>query len=389
MNWVQTWKMAFASIFSNKMRSFLTMLGIIIGVLAVTLLVSVVQGATGQVTSQIASMGSNLLTVSVTDTRANLYLTMDDLAALQGKDGVALTAPLVTTSAEVAGDGESQSATVQGVTPNYFTITDLNVQTGRLLGQTDIDNRTHVALIGVDLAEELFDAGNVVGQTITIADRTFTIVGLLEEQGSSLTGSQDERVLIPFTTAQRMTQNTQMTAFYASAESSDTVAQAESTLNRFMYAALGDEDAYTIYNQSALLDAMDEVLGTMSLLLGGIAGISLLVGGIGIMNIMLVSVTERTREIGIRKAIGAQRWDILVQFLIEAIVLSLLGGLIGLALGMAGAALLTTYMGMTIQVSLGVAAIAIGFSVLVGVVFGVYPAAKASRLHPIEALRYE
>ena len=389
MNWVQTWKMAFASTFSNKMRSFLTMLGIIIGVLAVTLLVSVVQGATGQVTSQIASMGSNLLTVSVTDTRANLYLTMDDLAALQGKDGVALTAPLVTTSAEVAGDGESQSATVQGVTPNYFTITDLNVQTGRLLGQTDIDNRTHVALIGVDLAEELFDAGNVVGQTITIADRTFTIVGLLEEQGSSLTGSQDERVLIPFTTAQRLTQNTQMTAFYASAESSDTVAQAESTLNRFMYAALGDEDAYTIYNQSALLDAMDEVLGTMSLLLGGIAGISLLVGGIGIMNIMLVSVTERTREIGIRKAIGAQRWDILVQFLIEAIVLSLLGGLIGLALGMAGAALLTTYMGMTIQVSLGVAAIAIGFSVLVGVVFGVYPAAKASRLHPIEALRYE
>ena len=389
MNWVQTWKMAFASIFSNKMRSFLTMLGIIIGVLAVTLLVSVVQGATGQVTSQIASMGSNLLTVSVTDTRANLYLTIDDLAALQGKDGVALTAPLVTTSAEVAGDGESQSATVQGVTPNYFTITDLNVQTGRLLGQTDIDNRTHVALIGVDLAEELFDAGNVVGQAITIADRTFTIVGLLEEQGSSLTGSQDERVLIPFTTAQRMTQNTQMTAFYASAESSDTVAQAESTLNRFMYAALGDEDAYTIYNQSALLDAMDEVLGTMSLLLGGIAGISLLVGGIGIMNIMLVSVTERTREIGIRKAIGAQRWDILVQFLIEAIVLSLLGGLIGLALGMAGAALLTTYMGMTIQVSLGVAAIAIGFSVLVGVVFGVYPAAKASRLHPIEALRYE
>lgn len=389
MNWVQTWKMAFASTFSNKMRSFLTMLGIIIGVLAVTLLVSVVQGATGQVTSQIASMGSNLLTVSVTDTRANLYLTMDDLAALQGKDGVALTAPLVTTSAEVAGDGESQSATVQGVTPNYFTITDLNVQTGRLLGQTDIDNRTHVALIGVDLAEELFGAGNVVGQTITIADRTFTIVGLLEEQGSSLTGSQDERVLIPFTTAQRMTQNTQMTAFYASAESSDTVAQAESTLNRFMYAALGDEDAYTIYNQSALLDAMDEVLGTMSLLLGGIAGISLLVGGIGIMNIMLVSVTERTREIGIRKAIGAQRWDILVQFLIEAIVLSLLGGLIGLALGMAGAALLTTYMGMTIQVSLGVAAIAIGFSVLVGVVFGVYPAAKASRLHPIEALRYE
>ena len=156
-----------------------------------------------------------------------------------------------------------------------------------------------------------------------------------------------------------------------------------------MYAALGDEDSYSIYNQSTLLEAMDEVLGTMSLLLGGIAGISLLVGGIGIMNIMLVSVTERTREIGIRKAIGAQRSDILIQFLIEAIVLSLLGGFIGLALGMAGAALLSTYMGMTIQVSLGVAAIAIGFSVLVGVAFGVYPAAKASRLHPIEALRYE
>ena len=389
MNWVQTWKMAFASIFSNKMRSFLTMLGIIIGVLAVTLLVSVVQGATGQVTSQIASMGSNLLTVSVTDTRVNLYITMDDLDALQGKEGVALTAPIVTTNAEVAGNGESQTASVQGVTPNYFSITDLNVQTGRLLGQTDIDNRTDVALIGTDLAETLFDTSDVVGQTMTIGERTFTIVGLLEEQGSSLTGSQDERVLIPFTTAQRMTQNTQITAFYASAESSDTVTQAQNALNRFMYAALGDEDSYTIYNQSALLEAMDEVLGTMSLLLGGIAGISLLVGGIGIMNIMLVSVTERTREIGIRKAIGAQRSDILIQFLIEAIVLSLLGGLIGLALGMMGAALLSAYMGMTIQVSLGIAAIAIGFSVLVGVVFGVYPAAKASRLHPIEALRYE
>lgn len=389
MNWVQTWKMAFASIFSNKMRSFLTMLGIIIGVLAVTLLVSVVQGATGQVTSQIASMGSNLLTVSVTDTRVNLYITMDDLDALQGKEGVALTAPIVTTNAEVAGNGESQTASVQGVTPNYFSITDLNVQTGRLLGQTDIDNRTDVTLIGTDLAETLFDTSDVVGQTMTIGERTFTIVGLLEEQGSSLTGSQDERVLIPFTTAQRMTQNTQITAFYASAESSDTVTQAQNALNRFMYAALGDEDSYTIYNQSALLEAMDEVLGTMSLLLGGIAGISLLVGGIGIMNIMLVSVTERTREIGIRKAIGAQRSDILIQFLIEAIVLSLLGGLIGLALGMMGAALLSAYMGMTIQVSLGIAAIAIGFSVLVGVVFGVYPAAKASRLHPIEALRYE
>lgn len=389
MNWVQTWKMAFASIFSNKMRSFLTMLGIIIGVLAVTLLVSVVQGATGQVTSQIASMGSNLLTVSVTDTRVNLYITMDDLDALQGKEGVALTAPIVTTNAEVAGNGESQTASVQGVTPNYFSITDLNVQTGRLLGQTDIDNRTDVALIGTDLAETLFDTSDVVGQTMTIGERTFTIVGLLEEQGSSLTGSQDERVLIPFTTAQRMTQNTQITAFYASAESSDTVTQAQNALNRFMYAALGDEDSYTIYNQSALLEAMDEVLGTMSLLLGGIAGISLLVGGIGIMNIMLVSVTERTREIGIRKAIGAQRSDILIQFLIEAIVLSLLGGLIGLALGMMGAALLSAYMGMTIQVSWGIAAIAIGFSVLVGVVFGVYPAAKASRLHPIEALRYE
>ena len=389
MNWVQTWKMAFASIFSNKMRSFLTMLGIIIGVLAVTLLVSVVQGATGQVTSQIASMGSNLLTVSVTDTRVNLYITMDDLDALQGKEGVALTAPIVTTNAEVAGNGESQTASVQGVTPNYFSITDLNVQTGRLLGQTDIDNRTDVALIGTDLAETLFDTSDVVGQTMTIGEWTFTIVGLLEEQGSSLTGSQDERVLIPFTTAQRMTQNTQITAFYASAESSDTVTQAQNALNRFMYAALGDEDSYTIYNQSALLEAMDEVLGTMSLLLGGIAGISLLVGGIGIMNIMLVSVTERTREIGIRKAIGAQRSDILIQFLIEAIVLSLLGGLIGLALGMLGAALLSAYMGMTIQVSLGIAAIAIGFSVLVGVVFGVYPAAKASRLHPIEALRYE
>ncbi len=380
-----TLKLAVRSTLANKMRSFLTMLGIIIGVVSVVMLMSIAESTTSSITDAISSMGSDLLTVMVTDD--DVKLKSDDYMELTQYDAIKGVAPYLTINGTARSGSEYVSASGIGVTAEYQEIADLALQAGRGIQPTDLEWRTNVAVIGTEIAEELFESYDVIGKTFQMSNRTFTVVGLLEESGTDFTGSLDARVLIPLTTAQRISDSASVSTCYVQAASSNDVALAQSMTEAFLYAKTGDEDAYSVLNMSALLDTLDSVMSKVSLMLGGIAAISLLVGGIGIMNIMLVSVAERTREIGIRKAIGARRADIMSQFLIEACTLSILGGLIGLGVSALGLRAFGLIANLNVRLEWSAAVGALLFCVLIGVIFGSYPASKASRMTPIDALQ--
>ncbi|MBR5560564.1 MAG: ABC transporter permease [Clostridia bacterium] len=395
MNPFETIKMAFSAIWANKIRSFLTMLGVIIGVMSVTVLMGIGQGATSSVTESIASMGTNMLTVNIqtrrigfgqnrnnrnNGARGTVILKAADVLSLKDNEYIQYVSPSVTGSLTVKAGTTNTSASIQGVYPDYANIVNTELASGRYIIDADVENRSAVCVIGPDLAEDLFGNTNVVGNTLHVDGRKFRIVGVLDGSSSSL--------ILPFTLAQRMLESTSITSFYVSATDSTTVSRAESAVNRFLYKKYQNDSTYSISNQEAMLETMEEMTGMLTMMLGGIAGISLLVGGIGIMNIMLVSVTERTREIGIRKAIGAKRRNILLQFLIESVVLSGMGGVLGLVLGYVVMAFFESYLGMEVAASVSVAQLALGFSMFVGIVFGLYPANKASKLKPIDALHY-
>lgn len=380
-----TLKLAVRSTLANKMRSFLTMLGIIIGVVSVVMLMSIAESTTSSITDAISSMGSDLLTVMVTDD--DVKLKSDDYIELTQYDAIKGVAPYLTINGTARSGSEYVSASGIGVTAEYQEIADIALQAGRGIQPTDLEWRTNVAVIGTEIAEELFESYDVIGKTFQMSNRTFTVVGLLEESGTDFTGSLDARVLIPLTTAQRISDSASVSTCYIQAASSNDVALAQSMTEAFLYAKTGDEDAYSVLNMSALLDTLDSVMSKVSLMLGGIAAISLLVGGIGIMNIMLVSVAERTREIGIRKAIGARRADIMSQFLIEACTLSILGGLIGLGVSALGLRAFGLIANLNVRLEWSAAVGALLFCVLIGVIFGSYPASKASRMTPIDALQ--
>lgn len=380
-----TLKLAVRSTLANKMRSFLTMLGIIIGVVSVVMLMSIAESTTSSITDAISSMGSDLLTVMVTDD--DVKLKSDDYMELTQYDAIKGVAPHLAVNGTARSGSEYVSASGIGVTAEYQEIADLALQAGRGIQPTDLEWRTNVAVIGTEIAEELFESYDVIGKTFQMSNRTFTVVGLLEESGTDFTGSLDARVLIPLTTAQRISDSASVSTCYVQAASSNDIALAQSMTEAFLYAKTGDEDAYSVLNMSALLDTLDSVMSKVSLMLGGIAAISLLVGGIGIMNIMLVSVAERTREIGIRKAIGARRADIMSQFLIEACTLSILGGLIGLGVSALGLRAFGLIANLNVRLEWSAAVGALLFCVLIGVIFGSYPASKASRMTPIDALQ--
>ncbi|MFA5535692.1 MAG: ABC transporter permease [Bacillota bacterium] len=380
-------KMAFQSFLSNKLRTFLTMLGIIIGVFAVVVLISIGQGATKGVTESISSMGANIINVNVFDRKQVMKLKdMDKLASLQGVKSVT---PVYSVSTTVKYDLEKARVAINGGNENYMKINNYEIDAGRVITPVDVDYRNRVAIIGRTTADKLFDAENPLDKEISVDGIKYTVVGILKEKESNLMGDSNDTVIVPVTSLMRQYNLTQINSIVLQANSAEESALAKENVQGYLLDRFGNKDSFMVLSQDEMLSILKEVTGMLTIMLGGIAGISLLVGGIGIMNIMLVTVTERTREIGIRKAIGAGRGNILVQFLIESSVMSGVGGLIGVVLGILTSYLITGAMGIRYVTGIPVILGALIFSLFVGIFFGLYPANKASKFKPVDALRYE
>jgi putative ABC transport system permease protein len=402
----ETIRIALRSIRANKMRSILTMLGIIIGVASVIALSAVGHGATKQVTQKVEGLGANLLTVSPgADRRGGISfgpgsanaLTYSYASIIAEQDpDVASVAPMQQTNAQVVYAQNNTSTSIQGTTANYTQIRSTPMEEGRFLLPQDVVHSSHVAVLGYQTAQTLFAGTGVspIGQSININNIPFDVIGVMASQGSNGFQNMDDRVIIPITTEMHVLTGKDSVNNISISAASPTVMdqvqqEVEATLRNLNHLGPGQSDNFRIQNQASILSTLSSVTNTLTMLLGGVAAISLIVGGIGIMNIMLVSVTERTREIGIRKAIGAKRGVILTQFLVEAIMLSIGGALIGVILGAGGSELIGQILKLGNLVSLTSVLLAVGSAMTMGIVFGVYPARKASMLSPIDALRYE
>jgi len=397
-------KVASQSILKNKLRTLLTMLGIVIGVGAVIVMVAVGNGAQKMIESQISSLGTNLIvvmpgagSVGGANQGAGTFnrLTVDDAQKLK-REATLLTgvSPVVSTRTQVIGGQGNWRTLINGVSLDFLAIRDWSTRSGDLFTDDDIRSGRKVAVLGATVANNLFPGSDPTGSQIQIGHVPFTVVGVLNAKGQNAGGNdQDDVILMPYTTAQsRLSGNVRIGQILASAASAADIAPAQeevATIMRESHKLNGADDDFTVRNQTEIAQAATSTTRVMSGLLAAIASISLLVGGIGIMNIMLVSVTERTREIGIRMAIGARGSDVLTQFLVESVVMSLLGGIVGLAAGYGGASLLGHVTGWTTATPISAVAIAVGFSAAVGVFFGYYPARRAAALNPIQALRHE
>lgn len=390
MKLFHTLKLAVKNIISNKLRSVLTMIGIIIGISSVIVLVSMASGSTKQITSQVQALGTNLIMANTSNNSGTKQFTLDDVKNIQDLQGISEAAPTISASATVKVNAKSQSTSVTGTTPNFMDVRNMTLSKGRFIADLDVDYRNKVAVLGSDIATQLYGLNDPVGQGIRVNGNTYNVIGVLKSQGSSMGNNTDDMVIVPSSTAISLAGSRNVQSVYIKSSSDQDVDMVANKINTYLsnYFKSTDNSTSRVMSQKQLLDTMSSITRTMTYLLGGIAAISLIVGGIGVMNVMLVSVSERTKEIGIRKALGGTKKDILIQFLIESLVLSSLGGIIGVVFGILLGKAIAAF-GVSVAFSIPVVIFSFSFSMIVGIVFGIFPAYKASNLKPIDALRFE
>lgn len=400
----ESFLMAWASLIANKLRSILTMLGIIIGVAAVIALVSIGNGVKQDIQDSISSLGSNLLMVMPGAPRtpgvrptagSQKTLKVSDYEAIAKLDGVKAASPYTAGSYVAIYQSKNWTTSVSGVNYNFQDVNNWNMQEGRFISEKNVQNRERIAVVGQTVVKNLFAGEDPVGKEIRVKNIPFRVIGVLESKGNGTMGNdQDDVIFIPYTTAMERVEGVDyLRMIYVVAKDENGIDRLQSDIENLLRVRHGIKDPeldnFNIQNMKSIMNTMEQTTGTLTLFLGAVAAISLVVGGIGIMNIMLVSVTERTREIGIRKALGATYNVIVTQFLIEAVVISLMGGIIGIALGIGASHLIGTLSGMSTVISIPTIILSFGFSMAIGLVFGIYPARKAAKLNPIDALHYE
>ena len=392
----QSIQMSLQNIKSNKMRTFLTTLGIIIGVTAVIALITIVDGVIGSVMGQFSSLGAGTLSVSITGSSLKKGLTESDLDSIEQLDNVSGISPSVSITTTAARPGKLlEQVSVQGKNDSYFLNNDL-ISYGRGITRQDVENESYVCIIDQDLADNLFAGEDPLGSQLIVGGIRYTVIGLQGEDSNLMAsmagmgGTMDGTVTIPYTNALKLSGNSSITSLDVYVADTDRTQELQEAVESVLYKAFNEnEDCYNVFSMDSLLDTMESMMSMMTYMLTGIASIALLVGGIGIMNMMLVSVTERTKEIGLRKAMGATPERIQLQFLLESIVLSLIGGLIGVALGLLISYAAANLLGTDFVISASAVTLGVGFSAAVGIIFGWAPARNASRLNPIDVMRSE
>lgn len=394
----------YSALMSNRSRSALTILGIVIGIGSVITMIAIGQGSAKSITDRVSSLGTNLLTIMPGSQRGQIVrsgigsattLTLEDAETIKSVTGVKNVAPIVSSRKQITVKGNNTNSSIYGIDANYFIIKSIDMELGSAFSEIQITSKNKIAILGPTTRDTLFGENyDPTGQKIRIDGQEYTVIGITESKGGTGMGSSDDLVYIPLSTAQQyITGNSKLSNISVEVVSADLMDIAEEEISALLLSRHNIADStnadFSIMNQADMLSAMTDMTNTLTLLLGSIAGISLVVGGIGIMNMMLTTVTERTREIGLRKSIGAKRADINNQFLAEAVMLTALGGIIGILLGWLGSWAVTHFSGTTTSISFTSVILAFGVSALIGILFGYYPARRASKLNPIEALRYE